>query len=108
MFPVENGQAIILFVVKLATNLSEQSVGLINTRDGDVIFFIVCVCLSLRVFVCHDVCPDSLIMDDWCHTNNILQERRWRYLVVQVICISLMTSLMTLPGYKLGQILKMS
>ena len=49
-------------------------------------------------------CPDDLTMRDWCHTNNILQEYRWGCLVVQVMCYTLMTSLMTSPGQTVGQI----
>ena len=60
------------------------------------------VCLS--VCVCHDVCPDDLTMKDWCH--NILQVHCWGCLVVQVMFHSFMTSLMTSPRHKVGQILK--
>ena len=45
-------------------------------------------------------------MKDWCHTNNILQVHCWGCLVVQVMFHALMTSSMTSPGHKLGQILK--
>ena len=63
-----------------------------------------CVC----VYVCHDVCPDDLTMKDWCHTNNILQVHCWGCLVVQVMLRALMTSLMTSPDSKIGQILKLT
>ena len=63
------------------------------------------------VFVClclyHDVCPDDLTMKDWCHTNNILQVHCWGCLVVQVMFHTRMTSSMTSPGHKVGQILKL-
>ena len=62
------------------------------------------------VFVClclyHDVCPYDLAMKDWCHTNNILQVHYWGCLVVQVMFHTLMTSSMTSPEHKVGQILK--
>ena len=45
-------------------------------------------------------------MKDWCHTNNILQVHCWGCLVVQVMFHALMASSMTLPGHKVGQILK--
>ena len=45
-------------------------------------------------------------MKDWCHTNNILQVHCWGCLVVQVMFHELITSLMTSPGHKVGQILK--
>ena len=45
-------------------------------------------------------------MNDWCHTNNILQVHCWGCLVVQVMFHALMTSSMTSPGHKIGQILK--
>ena len=61
----------------------------------------------LSVYVCHDVCADDLTMNDWCHTNNILQVYCWGCLVVQVMFHVLMTSLMTSPGHKIGQILKL-
>ena len=67
--------------------------------------FFVCVCLS--VYVCHDVCPDDLAMKDWCHTNNILQVYSWGRLVVQVMLHALVTSSMTSPGHRVGQILKL-
>ena len=41
-------------------------------------------------------------MKDWCHTNNILQVHCWGCVVVQVMFHALMTS----PGHKVGQILK--
>ena len=65
----------------------------------------VCVCVSF--YVCHDVCPDDLTMKDWYHQNNILQVNCWGCLVVQVMFHMLMTSLMTSPGHKIGQILKL-
>ena len=46
-------------------------------------------------------------MKDWCHTNNILQVHCWGCLVVQVMFHALMTSSMTSPGHKVGQILKL-
>ena len=60
----------------------------------------VCLCLY------HDVCPDDLTMKDWCHTNNILQVHCRGCLVVQVMFHALITSSMTSPGHKIGQILK--
>ena len=82
----------------------------IITRDSEVIMFSPCVCvfvcLFVRVYVCHDVCPDDLTMKDWCHTNNISQLHCWGSLVVQVMFHTLMTSLMTSQGHKVGQILK--
>ena len=76
------------------------------------IFFTLCVCLfvclCVSIYVCHDVCPDDLTMKDWCHTNNILQVHCWRCLVVQVMFHTLMTSLMTSQGDKVGQILKLT
>ena len=53
----------------------------------------------------HGVCSDGLITKDWCHTNNILQVHNWRCLFVQVFN-ALVTSSMTSPGHKVGQILK--
>ena len=63
--------------------------------------------MCVVVYVCHDVCPDDLTMKDWCHTNNILQVHYWGCLVVQVMFRTLMTSLMTSPDHKVGQILKL-
>ena len=66
------------------------------------------VCLFVHVYLCLSLCcPDDLIMRDWCHTNNILQVRIWRCLVLQAMFHALMTSLMTSPGHKVGQNLKM-
>ena len=67
----------------------------------------VCLCVCVVVYVCHDVCPDDLIMKDWCHTNNIFQEHCCGCLVVQVMFRALMTSLMTSQDHKVGQILKL-
>ena len=64
------------------------------------------VCLWLCLCLYHDVCPDDLTMKDWCHTNSILQVHCWGCLVVQVMFHALMTSSMTSPGHKVGQILK--
>ena len=69
----------------------------------------VCVCVCLSVYVCHDVCPDDLALNDWCNTNNILQVYTWGYRVVQVMFHALVTSSMTSlghKGHKVGQILK--
>ena len=82
----------------------------IITRDNEVIMFspgvFVCVC----VYVCHDVRPDDLLVPVlvkyWCHTYNILQEYRWGYLVVHVMCCILMTPLLTSAGRKVSHILK--
>ena len=78
-------------------------------RDSEVIMLSPCVfvCLSvcLSVYVCHDVCPGDLTMKDWCRTNHILQLYCWGCLVLQVMFHALMTSLMTLLGHKVGQIL---
>ena len=46
-------------------------------------------------------------MKDRCHTHNILQVHCWGCLVVQVMFDTLMTSLMTSQGHKVGQILKL-
>ena len=64
------------------------------------------LCLWLCLCLYHDVCPDDLTMKDWCHTNNILQVHCWGCLVVQVMFHAFMTSSMTSPGHKVGQILK--
>ena len=42
--------------------------------------------------VCHIICPDDLTMQDWCHTNNILQVHSWGYRVVQFMFLAFMTS----------------
>ena len=73
---------------------------------GDNVFTL-CVCLCVVVYVCHDVCPDDLTMEDWYQTNNILQVHWWGCLVVQVMFHALMTSLMTSQDFKVGQILKL-
>ena len=75
---------------------------------SEVIMFSPCVFVTLFVCLClyHDVCPDDLTMNDWCHTNNILQVHCWECLVVQVMFHALMTSSMTSPGHKVSQILK--
>ena len=80
----------------------------ITTRVSEVIMFSPCVFVCLRLCLClyHDVCPDDLTMKDWCHTNNILQVHCWGCLVVQVMFHALMTSSMTSPGHKVGQIFK--
>ena len=78
--------------------------GLIITRVSEVIMFSPCVFVCLCLY--HDVCPDDLPMKDWCNTNNILQVHCWGCLVVQVMFHALMTSSMTSPGHKVGQILK--
>ena len=64
------------------------------------------MCLFVCLCLYHDVCPDDLTMKDWCHTNNILQVHCWGCLIVQVMFHALMTSSMTSPGHKVGQILK--
>ena len=66
-----------------------------------------CVCVWLSAYVCHDVCSDDLAMKDWCHTNNIRQVYSWGYLIVPVMFHALVTSSMTSPGHKVGQILKL-
>ena len=83
---------------------------LVITRVSEVIMFSPCVFVCLFVCLClyHDVCPDDLTMKDWCHTNNILQVHCWGCLVVQVMFHALMTSSMTPPGHKVGQILKLT
>ena len=80
----------------------------IITRVREVIMFSPCVFVTLFVCFClyHNVCPDDLTMKDWCHTNNILQVHCWGCLVVQVMFHALMTSSMTSPGHKVGQILR--
>ena len=83
------------------------------TRDSEVImlspcvFVVVCLSVCLSVYVCHDVCPGDLTMKDWCRTNHILQLYCWGCLVLQVMFHALMTSLMTLLGHKVGQILNL-
>ena len=90
----------------------EWQSNIIITRVSEVIMFSPCVFVTLFVclFVClclyHDVCPDDFTMKDCCHTNNILQVHCWGCLVVQVMFHALMTSSMTSPGHKVGQILK--
>ena len=81
---------------------------IIITRVSELIMFSPCVfvCLWLGLCLYHDVCPDDLTMKDWCHTNNILQVHCWGCVVVQVRFHALMTSSMTSPGHKVGQILK--
>ena len=79
--------------------------GIIITRVSEVIMFSPCVFVCLCLY--HDVCPDDLTMKDWCHTNNILQVHYWGCVVVQVMFHVLMTSSMTSPGHKVGQILKL-
>ena len=78
------------------------------TRVSEVTMFSPCVfvCMWLCLCLYHDVCPDDLTMKDWCHTNNILQVHCWGCLVVQVMFHALMTSSMTSPGHKVGEILK--
>ena len=71
-----------------------------HNDEGDNVFAL-CVC----VFVCHDVCPDDLIIKDWCYTYNILQVYRWRLPVLQSMYHELLTSSMTSPGYKVGTIM---
>ena len=87
-----------------SANHSSHCQHMFITRVSEVIMFspFVFVCLCLY----HDVCPDDLTMKDWCHTNNILQVHCWGCLVVQVMFHALMTSSMTSPGHKVGQILK--
>ena len=67
-------------------------------------------CVFVTLFVClclyHDVCPDNLTMKDSCQIKNILQVHCWGCLVVQVMFHALMTSSMTSPDHKVGQILK--
>ena len=67
-------------------------------------------CVFVTLFVClclyHNIYLDDLTMKDWCHTNNILQVHCWGCLVVPVMFHALMTSSMTSPGHKVGQILK--
>ena len=71
------------------------------------VFVTLFVCLLVCLCLYHDVCPDDLTMKDWCHTNNILQVHCWECLVVEVMFHALMTSSMTSPGHKVGQILKL-
>ena len=91
------------------TQMVPQFASVIISRDSEVIMFSPCVfvCVCVSVYVCHDVCPDDLIMKDWCHQNNILQVNCLGGLVVQVMFHMLMTSLMTSPGHKISQILKL-
>ena len=80
----------------------------IITRDIEMIMFSPCmfVCLFVCVYACHDVCPGYLAMEDWCHTNNILQAHSWRWIVGQAMLRSVMTSSRS-PGHKVRQILKL-
>ena len=84
-------------------------INFVITHISQVIMFSpsVCVCLSvcLSVYVCHNVCPDQLVDQDWCHTNNVLQVYIWG---CQVMFQALVTSSMTSPGHKVGQILKLT
>ena len=75
----------------------------VGVAGDDITFHI----LVLSVYVCHDDCPDDLTMKDWCHKNNMLHVYYWGCLVVQVMFHVLLTSLMTSPGHKIGQILKL-
>ena len=80
----------------------------IITHESEVImFFTLCVCVCLSVYVYHDVCPEDLTMKDRCHTNNILQVHCWACLVVQVMFHTLMASLTASRDHKIGQILKL-
>ena len=98
-----------VFVPIYCWNIFKFAMQIFITRDSEVIMFSPCVfvCLCVCVYVCHDVCPDDLTMKDWCHTNNILQVHCWGCLVVQVMFHTLMTSLMTSQGHKVGQIFKL-
>ena len=57
---------------------SLQIVGTIITHDREVMIFfspgVLFACVY--VFSYNDVCPDDLIMKDWCHFNNICQVHR--------------------------------
>ena len=86
----------------MATRGRDQMQLICITHISEVIMFSPCVLVC--VYVCHNVCPDNLTMKDWCHTNNILQVHSWWSLVVQVMFHALMTSSMTSPGHKVGQI----
>ena len=87
----------------LFVDCNRMKIRLIITRVSEVIMFSPCVFVTLFVCLClyHD-----LTMKDWCHTNNILQVHYWGCLVVQVMFHAPMTSSMTSPGHKVGQILK--
>ena len=68
-------------------------------------------CVFVTLFVCLFVSlsrclSGNLTMKDWCQTNNILQVHCWGCLVVQIMFHALMTSSMTSPSHKVGQILK--
>ena len=78
-----------------------RSANLASTQSPIALSF-VCLCLY------HDVCLDDLTMKDWCHTNNFLLVHCWGCLVVQVMFHAFMTSSMTSPGHKVGQILKLA
>ena len=82
-----------------------QNFKIIITRVSEVILFSPCVFVCLCLY--HDDCLDDLTMKDWCHTNNILQVHCWGCLVVQDMFHALMTSSMTSPDHKVGQILKL-
>ena len=68
-----------------------------------------CVFVCLSVYACHDVCPDDLTMKEAGATQTICCRpvHGWGCLVVQIMFYSFMTSLMTSPGHKVGQILKL-
>ena len=76
------------------------------TRGCGLIMFSPCVFVC--VCVCHDVCPVHLTTKECCYTNNILQKYSWGCLVLQSMCVILMTSSMTSPGRKVGQIMKLT
>ena len=78
---------------------------IVITRVSEVIMFSPCVFVCLCLY--HGVCPDDLTMKDWCHTDNILPVHCWGCQVVQGMFHALMTSSMTSPGHKVGQILKL-
>ena len=66
------------------------------------------MCLCVYIIVVHDVCPGDLIKKVWCHTSDMLQVYTWGFVVVSVMCHTLMVLLMTPLGQNVGQILKLS
>ena len=99
----ENVSVLINYPSHFSKSNIEMHWRLFITRVSEVIMFSPCV------FVCLSrCCPDDLTMKDWCHTNSILQVHCWGCLVVQVMFHALMTSSMTSPGHKVGQILKLT
>ena len=92
-------------VIMIKLHVVSPNFRIIITRHSEVIMCSYCVFVCVCLY--HDVCRDDFTMKDWCHTNNILQVHYWGCIVVQVMFHALMTSSMTSPGHKVGQILKL-